>query len=348
MAREYARLMTAIWRNQEFRALDAAEQRLYLLLVTQPDISAAGLLPLRVRRWAEMAKDTTPDAIVAALRMLDAGRFVVVDFDTEEVLVRAFVRWDGGFTNSKRRPVIIRDSEDIGSTRLRRVLAVEFERCGLPPLTITEPPDDPSGDALDETAEKAGRMAAGRQRNGARSHRPTAPDAVSDGACDGACDRPYTESPMMVDGELSPQVDSASDRTPPFTGVVVTQVEYGDTTTPNPKTTTPSASRDPAQTIIGAWIDGCRKRPPTAVIGQTAKVIKALLDEGIEPDDVRSGVELWAAKGLHPSSLPSVVNEVMNRPRQPMLRAVGDAGRVQGTSSQRANAILALRRGDPR
>lgn len=40
-----------------------------------------------------------------------------------------------------------------------------------------------------------------------------------------------------------------------------------------------------------------------------------MLEEGIDPDDVRSGLLEWARKGkLHPSTLPSVVNEVMNRP----------------------------------
>jgi len=67
-----------------------------------------------------------------------------------------------------------------------------------------------------------------------------------------------------------------------------------------------------AQTIIGEWIDHAPKRPPQQVIGQTSKSIAAMLAEGIDPDDVRRGVAAWMTKGLHPSTLPSVVNEVMN------------------------------------
>lgn len=37
-----------------------------------------------------------------------------------------------------------------------------------------------------------------------------------------------------------------------------------------------------------------------------------MLAEGIDPDDVRRGLAAWMTKGLHPSTLPSVVNEVMN------------------------------------
>lgn len=92
-----------------------------------------------------------------------------------------------------------------------------------------------------------------------------------------------------------------------------------------PTTATPSRSAPPddhgghptAQTLVAEWIDHCTKRPPGNVIGHTSKAIKTLLEEGIDPVDVRNGLALWAAKGLHPSALPSVVNERMNaRPDQ--------------------------------
>jgi hypothetical protein len=66
-----------------------------------------------------------------------------------------------------------------------------------------------------------------------------------------------------------------------------------------------------ARTLVAEWIDHMPKRPPGDVIGQTSKKLKQLLDEGIDPQDVRRGLALWAQKGLHPSALPSVVNQVM-------------------------------------
>lgn len=69
---------------------------------------------------------------------------------------------------------------------------------------------------------------------------------------------------------------------------------------------------DTAGTLVAEWIDGCRKRPPGSVIGQVGKHIKALLADGFDPAEVRSGLALWASKGLHPSTLPSVVNEAVN------------------------------------
>lgn len=281
MARDYARIMTAIWRNKEFRALSEQQQRAYLFLVTQPDISAAGVLPLRVRRWADAASSSTSDSLTQLFKELEAGRFIVVDWDAEELLIRSFIRWDGGFNNPKRRPVIIRAAEEVESLLIARHLLTEFRRCGIVP-----PPDGPSG--------------------GGHPLPDTQADSLSDS--DSKIDR------VDLDDEPFPQVNSLSDSAPTNHGVVVTLVGK-NTTTHNPQPVPPPAAAEAAptaQALVAEWIDGCRKRPPAPVIGQASKAIKGMLDEGIDPDDIRAGVTAWAAKGMHASALPSVVNEFMN------------------------------------
>lgn len=67
-----------------------------------------------------------------------------------------------------------------------------------------------------------------------------------------------------------------------------------------------------AQTIVGEWLERCTTRPPSRVIGQLAKEIRLLLADGIHPDWIRRGIATWMRKGLHPSTLASVVNEAMN------------------------------------
>ena len=80
-----------------------------------------------------------------------------------------------------------------------------------------------------------------------------------------------------------------------------------------------------AQTIVGEWLERCTTRPPSRVIGQLSKEIRVLLDEDrIDPFYVRRGVAHWMAKGLHPSTLPSVVNEVMNAAAPAPRRAPGN------------------------
>ena len=68
-----------------------------------------------------------------------------------------------------------------------------------------------------------------------------------------------------------------------------------------------------AQTLTAEWIDHCAERPPRNVIGQISKHLKQMLDEGIDPDRIRRALAEWNRKGLHPSTLPSVVHEISNR-----------------------------------
>lgn len=219
MARDYARIMTAIWRNTEFRSLDEASQRMYLLLVTQPDISAAGVLPLRLRRWAVMSTNSSADSLAQALKVLEAGRFIVVDWDAEELLIRSFIRWDGGANNPKRRPVIIRAAEEVVSTAIGHCLTAEFKRCGIPGGPENPPPGS-SGKEPDSQA-----------------------DSLSD--------RPSKINTADQSSDPFPQVDSLSDSTSPSDGVVVTYLSK-DTTTHNPQNSTPTASRDEPDDAHGA------------------------------------------------------------------------------------------------
>lgn len=75
MAR-YARVFASIWADPDFCALSSSAQRLYLLLITQPDVSHCGVLPLTERRWARLAADTDADSVRAALDELERVGFV--------------------------------------------------------------------------------------------------------------------------------------------------------------------------------------------------------------------------------------------------------------------------------
>lgn len=70
-----------------------------------------------------------------------------------------------------------------------------------------------------------------------------------------------------------------------------------------------------AQTLLAEHVRACHRRPPERVRGQLARETKALLDEGYEPDAVRAGLAIVRDRGLHPSTLPSAVNEALNPPR---------------------------------
>lgn len=98
MARNHARLLTSIWRNDRFRQLDAGAQRLYMLLISQPDLSTCGVLAYNPKRWASMARDTTVAHIDTASGALVAFGFVAIDHDTDELGVMRFLHHDGVLT----------------------------------------------------------------------------------------------------------------------------------------------------------------------------------------------------------------------------------------------------------
>ncbi len=92
-----------------------------------------------------------------------------------------------------------------------------------------------------------------------------------------------------------------------------------------------------AQTIVGEWIDHCTERPPNRVVGQASREIKQLLDEGTDPDRVRSALAEMNDKGLHPSTLASLVHSQANRTAtQPLGRRQSETDNLFDRAMQRA------------
>lgn len=150
MARRFAPLYTSIWQEADFVALAPASQALYFTLISQPNINSVGLLPITQRRWRGCAAWTV-EAFDEAMAALVEARFVMVDEDTEELLIRTFVKWDGGANHPLRAKAIIKDAQAIQSAPLRRFIAGEIATLGLAQGTLKPPPSD--SDALTEATE---------------------------------------------------------------------------------------------------------------------------------------------------------------------------------------------------
>lgn len=94
MARDHARIYTRIWSDPDWRKLTGAEQRAYLLVASDAGLTYCGVAAATVKRWAQQSSDTPERAFRKALEGLAERRFLVLDNDTEEVLVRAYMRAD--------------------------------------------------------------------------------------------------------------------------------------------------------------------------------------------------------------------------------------------------------------
>ncbi|MEV3853135.1 hypothetical protein AB0J38_02290 [Streptomyces sp. NPDC050095] len=82
----------------------------------------------------------------------------------------------------------------------------------------------------------------------------------------------------------------------------------------------PAPENASAQQLIAEYTAACAHRPPSGVLGHLGRETAKLLAEGIDPAHVRAGLALHRAKGLHPSTLPSLVHEAMNAPRAGLAR----------------------------
>ncbi|WP_333764314.1 hypothetical protein [Streptomyces sp. IBSBF 2390] len=82
--------------------------------------------------------------------------------------------------------------------------------------------------------------------------------------------------------------------------------------TPSGGASAPAPHAVSANELIAEYAAACTHRPPKDVLGHLAREVRKLLDEGIAPDHIRAGLGLHRAKGLHPSTLPSLVHEAMN------------------------------------
>lgn len=128
MARDHARILVRIWADPDFRALRADAQRMYLLACSQPRLSYAGHLDYLPDRLAKLAADETPDTVECAVADLEEARFLVVDRDTHELLVRSFVRHDGLLASPNMTKAMLKDRDGIISEDLRDALDDELRR----------------------------------------------------------------------------------------------------------------------------------------------------------------------------------------------------------------------------
>lgn len=74
-----------------------------------------------------------------------------------------------------------------------------------------------------------------------------------------------------------------------------------------------------AQALVAGYVDEVRalgSPAPSRVIGQVARGVKELLDEGIDPEVVGRALTLMTERRLHPATLASLVLEAAAGPRQ--------------------------------
>ena len=177
MARKEARIHVSIWSDPDFTALAQADQRTYLMVLSQPGISLCGVLAWTPGRLARMAADSTPESVTASIARLADARFLVVDFDTDELLVRSFIRYDGVWRNRKTRTAMFAQRDQIMSPMIRSSLDGEIHRATIEDAASDGPPDeapdDPSNGVSDRASDRPRSISGHEEESPSPSPSPT-------------------------------------------------------------------------------------------------------------------------------------------------------------------------------
>lgn len=129
MAREYSPIRLDIWGDDDWTdLLSPAAQHLYFVLLTSPSLSYAGVGEWRPGRLSQKARGWSGSAVQRAAAELIEHLFIVVDEDTEEYLIRSFVKHDGLLKNPKTSVSFANAYADVASRALRGVIVHQLLR----------------------------------------------------------------------------------------------------------------------------------------------------------------------------------------------------------------------------
>lgn len=305
MPRTHAVLLLRVWSDQEWRALPRDCQWLYELLISQPSINHAGVLPLPGRRWQSLAADATPDVVNQALKTLAERRFVAYDEDTDEVLVRSFVRNDGVYRQPNTLKSALRSAQAVQSPHLRAVLASELRRLDPRRLAEMRVSRDSHVPVLDLWRETLAVLDEDQDSTPPNINNATPSEGY--GYPIGQRDR----LSQIGEGE-GVSTSTPAENNPEHTRRQPTQPP--DRTRPrNPADLNATAHTVAAHRLVTDYAASCNRRPPTKILTQLAIETDALLAEGWPAPDLARALTAWGAKGLGPGAFQAVAHEVVNR-----------------------------------
>ena len=128
MAREYARYLAKTHRDGDWHQLTTAHHDCYMALLSDEDITWAGVSPYVPSRFAKLAADLNEKKVVRIWAELEAARMLVVDREAGEVLVRTFLRHDNVLAKPNLTKAFIRAFDKVRSEKIRKTIRAELGR----------------------------------------------------------------------------------------------------------------------------------------------------------------------------------------------------------------------------
>jgi hypothetical protein len=128
MARDRASIRLDMWADQDWREVSEGAQHLYMLLMSHPTLSYAGVADWKPGRIAAMTHGKSVEAVIADAHELRAKFFILTDLESEEVLVRSFIKHDGILKQPKLTVSMTNAYAAVASKEIREVIAFEIQK----------------------------------------------------------------------------------------------------------------------------------------------------------------------------------------------------------------------------
>lgn len=128
MARDRASIRIDMWGDGDWRDLSQDAQHLYMLLLSHPKLSYAGVTEWHPGKLAAMTNGVDASQVVASGSVLESHGFIVVEPSTDEVLVRSFIKHDGLMKQPKLVVSMTTAYAAVASRRIQLVIAHEVQK----------------------------------------------------------------------------------------------------------------------------------------------------------------------------------------------------------------------------
>ncbi|UQT02073.1 hypothetical protein SEA_CHADMASTERC_56 [Gordonia phage ChadMasterC] len=330
--KDHARINLDLWGDDDWLDLTPAAQHLYFVLWTSPGLSYCGSGEWKPSRIAQRAAGWTEQQLLRAAAELSRELFLLVDVDTEEFLLRSWVKHDGLWKQPNMAVSMTNARADMASRTLRGVVVHEvqkirdrhpeskswdreqvvslLEQKAVDPATI--PPFDPTPDPSVNPYADPSVNPPVNPKSGGRVNPPVYP--------------PSTPAPAPATTYISPAPHARAgargddpDTDPPTAGALALVPALPDRRPDGqriPKRTrnqmlaelNATARSVDAARIASAFEASLGGRLDRATLVEIGRVCDGLLRDGIPPAQIAAGITAWHdSDRLYPSQIPRFV-----------------------------------------
>jgi hypothetical protein len=342
MPREYAKNWFSMWADEDFCNQPVFDKLFYNMLCGQRGVNNAGVLAINYTRWRKAMRDgdrvPTERDLKTALRRMERRRYVFVDEDAGEVLIRAHVRRD----ELEKQPNILlsalRLMKAFDSAKFAAVMLSELARIEVPTINS----EKPSGRKLEADLKVADAAARTHLLTLSEGLGEPFPEPFSEDFPEPPHPRtprePFSEGlsepPVVVEVEVvnSPSTDQEI-KTPPYPPEPVSTavVRLPSRTNNGADTVRARIAKLPARSVaayqIAESFSASLAVPiePTLLAGIGTQIDKCL-SGGIPPHAIADGLRAWTASdSWSPTQIPNFVHKAANRNTigKPTAKALG-------------------------